>query len=347
MRAGRLLRTRRQLHQAGGRLRRRPLEEQAHARGRPCRCDGRRQRRCAGQGTLVHGEVRRRRHLTRPSSRSSPPGAVVTNIAHIAAALTAVMRANADAAGFRIRRQAGAQAVVRLQPRAGPAAGAEIAGRRGARAVQRTGRAAQHANRRRRAAPVDEGCVRRLADGRKTQMSSLHGMSMLEAATLPFEANVALALMHDTGGVNDRRRSHRRWRPTSTCSAGPSSRRRRPPRGRQRAQRGAGGGGSHRRAARGRPPRAMRSVHDRTVRAAGLGMEFGASLSETFDVAKVDRRTAGADRRASRCARAVADRGVEARGGRSVFLRWLRACRGIRPTPRCWRRSRPPSHGGR
>ena len=61
--AGRLLRARCELHQAGGRLRGRALEEQAHARGRPCRRDGGRQRRCRRQGTLVHGEVRRGRHF--------------------------------------------------------------------------------------------------------------------------------------------------------------------------------------------------------------------------------------------------------------------------------------------
>ena len=63
------------VHQAGGGLRGRPLEEQAHARRRPCRRDGRRQRRRAGQGTLVHGEVRRRRASSRPTTRCSRPRA--------------------------------------------------------------------------------------------------------------------------------------------------------------------------------------------------------------------------------------------------------------------------------
>ena len=39
----------------------------------------------------------------------------------------------------------------------------------------------------------------------KTQVSSLHGTSMLDAATLPLESNVALALLHDAGGENDRK----------------------------------------------------------------------------------------------------------------------------------------------
>ena len=39
----------------------------------------------------------------------------------------------------------------------------------------------------------------------RTQVTSLHGVSMLEAAKLPLEANVALALLHEPGGENDRR----------------------------------------------------------------------------------------------------------------------------------------------
>ena len=39
----------------------------------------------------------------------------------------------------------------------------------------------------------------------KTQVSSLHGMSMLHAATQPFESLVKLALLHEPGGDNDRK----------------------------------------------------------------------------------------------------------------------------------------------
>ena len=49
-----------EVHEAGRRLRCRTLEVKAHSRRRPCRRDGRRQRRCRRQGALVHGEVRRR-----------------------------------------------------------------------------------------------------------------------------------------------------------------------------------------------------------------------------------------------------------------------------------------------
>ena len=65
--------------QADRRLRRRPLEGQADPRRRPRRRDGRLRRRRRLQGTLVHGDVRRRRPVhaartrsARPRARSSP-----------------------------------------------------------------------------------------------------------------------------------------------------------------------------------------------------------------------------------------------------------------------------------
>ena len=39
----------------------------------------------------------------------------------------------------------------------------------------------------------------------KTQVTSLHGVSMLEAAQYPFESNVCLALLHEPAGENDRK----------------------------------------------------------------------------------------------------------------------------------------------
>jgi hypothetical protein len=39
----------------------------------------------------------------------------------------------------------------------------------------------------------------------RTQVTSLYGVSMLDAAQFPLEANVNLALMHESGGENDRR----------------------------------------------------------------------------------------------------------------------------------------------
>jgi len=37
----------------------------------------------------------------------------------------------------------------------------------------------------------------------RSQLTSLYGVSMLDAAQYPLEANVALALLHEPGGAND------------------------------------------------------------------------------------------------------------------------------------------------
>ena len=60
----------------------------------------------------------------------------------------------------------------------------------------------------------DEGLFGRVADGTQTQITSLHGVSMLDAAQNSLEANVNLALLYIAGGENDRKlinARHRRW----------------------------------------------------------------------------------------------------------------------------------------
>jgi hypothetical protein len=39
----------------------------------------------------------------------------------------------------------------------------------------------------------------------KTQITTLHGVSMLQATQYPMEANIALALLHEAGGDNDKK----------------------------------------------------------------------------------------------------------------------------------------------
>ena len=129
---------------------------------------------------------------------------MVTNIAHIPAALTAVMRENAYAARLRPRGQPGAEALVRLQSgaascraswtcrwwRRSPPYNEQIAALNkqiGAVLPRQT----------------HEGCLGRVADGREDPGHSLHGVSMLDAAQYPLEANVGLALLHEPGGEND------------------------------------------------------------------------------------------------------------------------------------------------
>ena len=72
-RARRLLRARAAVEEAHRRLRRRPLEGQADPRRGPCRRHGRLRRRRRVEGTLVHGDVRRRRHLHARTTRSARP----------------------------------------------------------------------------------------------------------------------------------------------------------------------------------------------------------------------------------------------------------------------------------
>ena len=119
-RARRLLRARRRLRQAGGRLRRRALEVQADPRRRPCRRDGRLRRQRRGQGSAGSCEAFGVDAIFTPENPVvSTKGAVVTNIAHIPAALTAVMAAERRRARLRAARQPGAEALDRQRP--GPA----------------------------------------------------------------------------------------------------------------------------------------------------------------------------------------------------------------------------------
>ncbi|BAL22793.1 CoA-binding domain protein [Azoarcus sp. KH32C] len=135
----------------------------------------------------------------------SPKGAVVTNIAHIPAALTAVMRANATLPDF------APEGTMELKPWFGSNMGLALPEKLGLPVV-----AAPEPYRAQIAALAKQvGAVfprESLKDASgaskmdpKTQVSSLHGLSVLEAARLPLEANVGLALLREAGGDNDRK----------------------------------------------------------------------------------------------------------------------------------------------
>ena len=134
----------------------------------------------------------------------SARGAVVTNIAHIPAALTAVMRENATRPDF--------------EPEGSLALKPWFASTRGITLPQDLDLPVVEA-----VAPYNEqisqlnrqvGAVlprQSLKDASgasqldpKTQVATLHGVSMLDAAQYPLEANIALALVHEAGGENDR-----------------------------------------------------------------------------------------------------------------------------------------------
>ncbi|HUN92357.1 MAG TPA: CoA-binding protein [Burkholderiaceae bacterium] len=138
----------------------------------------------------------------------SAKGAVVTNIAHIPAALTAVMRENAarpdfDAEGdLALKPWFGANHGMVLPPDldlpvvvASPPYGGQIA------ALNRQVGAVMP-----RQSMKDASGASRMDAA--TQVTSLHGMTMLEAAQQPLEANVLLALLHEPGSANDRHLIH-------------------------------------------------------------------------------------------------------------------------------------------
>jgi len=260
----------------------------------------------------------------------STKGALVTNIAHIPAALTAVMRANATMPDF------APEGNLSLKPWFGSDEALDLPQELRPAVVQAL-------------APYDEqvallneqigGVVPRQlmkdASGAsqmdaKTQVSSLHGVSMLHAATLPLESNIALALVHDAGGEND----HKLIAPAVAAHVNLHGR---PELAAAQASRDAGNapnavlaaaaaivGPKRQQAARA----ALRLMLER-FHAAGLGTEFGASLSEDFDIGSVAPGSPSGLTSDTPDARAQAlMAGVEGRGARSVFLRWLKSLPG-------------------
>ena len=261
---------------------------------------------------------------------ASAKGALVTNIAHIPAALTAVMRANATLPDF------APEGNLSLKPWFGSDEGLELPAELRIPVVEAL-------------APYNEqvavlntqigGVVPRQAMkdasgasqmDAKTQVSSLHGTSMLNAATLPLESNVALALVHDAGGENDRKLIA----PTVAAYINLYGR---PELAAAQASREAGNAPNAVLAAAAAivGPKRQQAARDalkfmiERFHSAGLGTEFGASLSEAFAVARVD--TAGQPGLTTEVVDARADAliaAVAARGGRSVFLRWLKSLPG-------------------
>ena len=135
----------------------------------------------------------------------SAKGAVVANIAHIPAALTAVMRENACRPDFE------SEGNLALKPWFGANHGLTLPPGLDLPVVA----AAAPYNEQIAALNQQIGAVpprQNLKDASgasqmdaKSQVTSLHGVSMLDAAQYPLEANVSLALLHEPGGANDRR----------------------------------------------------------------------------------------------------------------------------------------------
>jgi succinyl-CoA synthetase alpha subunit len=253
----------------------------------------------------------------------SAKGAVVTNIAHIPAALTAVMRANATAPDFapegtlELKPWFASNQGLKLPPELDTSVVEAIApyGAQVAALSQQIG--AQPA----RQSMKDASGASQMDAA--TQVSSLNGVSVLEAAQHPFEANVCLALLREFGGANDQKlmavaiAAHVNLHARGELAAAEASRQ------------------------AGNAPNAVLTAACAIVgprrqegarRAARLMIErfsragLDSVIDEDFDIARID--APGCEWLVAPAADARAEamlEGAAARGARSVPLRWLRS----------------------
>jgi succinyl-CoA synthetase alpha subunit len=134
----------------------------------------------------------------------SARGAVVTNIAHIAPALTAVMRENAARLDFEPEGTTG------LKPWFGSNAALRLPRELDIPVVEAIAPYnVQIRELEKQLGAVVPRQVMKDASGAsqmdpRTQVTLLHGVSMLNAAQNPLESNLCLALLHEAGGENDR-----------------------------------------------------------------------------------------------------------------------------------------------
>ena len=130
---------------------------------------------------------------------------MVTNIAHIPAALTAVMRANGAHPDF------APEGSLALKPWFGSNQGLKLPAELDLPVVEALAPYnEQIAQLNRQIGAVFPRQNMKDASGAsqmdpKTQVTSLHGIPMLEAAQHSMEANIALALVHEAAGENDRK----------------------------------------------------------------------------------------------------------------------------------------------
>ncbi len=135
----------------------------------------------------------------------SAKGAVVVNIADIPAALTAVMRANGMQPDFE------PEGTMELKPWFSASRGLALPPELDLAVVQAPEPYGQQiaALKQQIGAVLPRQSMKDTSGASqmdaRTQLTSLHGVSMLEAAQFPLESNVSLALLHEPGGINDQR----------------------------------------------------------------------------------------------------------------------------------------------
>ena len=251
----------------------------------------------------------------------SAKGAVVTNIAHIPAALTEVMRANATMPDF------APEGSLALKPWFGANQGLDLPAELDlpvVDAIPPYNEQIAQVNRQIGAIPPRQAL--KDASGASqmdavTQVSSLHGVSMLDAATQTLEANLNLALLHESGGENDRKLINVAIAPYVNLHGTPEL-------AAAQAAREAGNAPNAVLAAaaaivgprRQEGARAAAKLLIDRFTAAGLDN----ALDEQFDLTRVGTNEVAALVGAARDSRAEAMlAGVRARGAKSVFVRWL------------------------
>jgi succinyl-CoA synthetase alpha subunit len=260
----------------------------------------------------------------------SARGAVVNDIAHIPAALNAVMQAQGIAPDF------APEGCLALKPWFGSDEGLALPA---ALALPVVAPAAPYAAQVARLnAQIGASLPRQVmkdASGASqvdasTQVGSLHRTSTLAAARLPLEANIALALLHEAGGLNDRRliaaavAAHVNLHGRPTLAAAQASREAGNAPNAVAAAALAIAGPGPQRAAREAMHHLLEGFH-----AAGLGPAYGAALSHRFEVDGVtvhDAHLLTTEQPDARAQALLA--GVRDRDGQSVFLRWLCALPG-------------------
>ncbi|SDC87789.1 Succinyl-CoA synthetase, alpha subunit [Cupriavidus sp. YR651] len=135
----------------------------------------------------------------------SAKGAVVTNIADIPAALTAVMRANGVEPDFE------PEGTMELKPWFSSNKGLSLPADLDLPVVQAPAPYGEQigALARQIGAVLPRQSMKDTSGASQmdagTQLTSLHGVSMLDATRYPLEVNVNLALLHEPGGVNDQK----------------------------------------------------------------------------------------------------------------------------------------------
>ena len=257
----------------------------------------------------------------------SAKGAVVTNIAHIPLALDAVMRLNATRPDFE------PEGSLALKPWFGADRGLDLPPSLKIGVVKAM-------------APYDEqiaalnGQVGALFPRQSmkdtsgasqmdatTQVTSLHGVSMLDAAQYPIESNVCLALLHEPGGENDQKlvnvaiNAELNLSGDATLIAAQASREAGNAPNSVLAAAASIVGPRRQQAARD----ALRELIDLFVRAGDLHD----ARDEHFDVSKVRTSATQLFVSEARDAKAAAMlEGLEARGAKSAFVRFLKTLPG-------------------